>query len=176
MKIRRTMSALSPTTARLSGSIRTTPMHISIEVSTESEKETTLAPKPIWRRPNASTRTSASKPTLGPKKFAFVTELGARNCGAKPQACLQLRLLVRTPARQCLLIPASPYGQDQRVPTACEAGKLATGCFFGLRGTDEFLDVTESGGMDTEVFTELGAANFRGPCGLPPFNSRSCST
>ena len=58
------MSALSPTTARRSGSIRTTPMHCSIEVSTRDEKATKLAPKPIWRRPNASTRTLASKRAL----------------------------------------------------------------------------------------------------------------
>jgi hypothetical protein len=39
-------------------------------------------------------------------------------------------------------------------PTACEGGKLAMGCFFGLRGTYEFPDVTESGGVDAEAFPD----------------------
>src|ERR1017187_8317073 len=106
----------------------------------------------------------------------------ASKCGAKKtRANMQNSPPIRSPTWQCLLDHFVSVGANQRdvpdaTPTACEAGKLVTGCFFGLCGTDTVPDVTESDGADTEVFTELGAANFSGPCFLPPFNSRSCST
>src|SRR5450756_433338 len=86
------------------------------------------------------------------------------------------------PPRHISTLHFAAVGVNQRgvpdaTPTACAAGKLlVTGCFSGLRGTDTVPDLTESGGADTEVFTALGAANFSGPCSLPPFNHRRCST
>jgi hypothetical protein len=55
---------------------------------------------------------------------------------------------------------------SEEASTACEGNKFATGSFFGLFGAD---------GAPAAGFDDVGAANLRAFCDLPPFISRSLS-
>jgi hypothetical protein len=72
--------------------------------------------------------------------------------------------------KQSIKITAAQRAALEATPAACEAGKSATGCFFGLLGGAGVP------GFASSADGEEGAANLKAFCGLPPFKSRSDST